>query len=287
MNSVIKDPLLYPIMGITYLITHPSIFCDVFLIALFGIFISITVIIGLFIFTFKTQAINGIFGNGQWYSYILAFIAVLVEATIISFAVLKVFHAKCKTDLFVTTLKTEKKWNPNRMHYPSVANQLFDFCKVSTFIGLITLPLNFLLPVVGTLLYGIVNGPFIGWDYMDTYMEVLGLDTEKQHVRIAYLGRSDRKFLTPMIYIYSNAYARFGFTAGILEIIPILGPAFFTLSNTIGSALWSCDMENLGGPVAMHNIDGTGNMNHHHQDASSSSPYYEATSTTANTGSLC
>lgn len=55
-------------------------------------------------------------------------------------------------------------------------------------------------------------------------------------------------------YDINNDYARFGFSCGLLESIPIVGSVVFLLTNAIAAALFACDIERGGGPLCLRKV---------------------------------
>lgn len=238
-----KDPGRYPISGIKYVITHPSLWKSAFCVALFGIMVSVLSLILLFAVALKPQA--EAFGGSQWWSWLLAVVAVLFEALLITGLMTVFVYSKAKKVIFVKTMQQEGKWRPE-MKEPSVVNDI-NCCTVSSILGLVTFPLN-LIPVVGTLMYAYINGPYAGWEYMGMYFGAINMEGKEQ--RVDMMGENNPICATST-YTSENAYMKFGFIAIILESIPIAGPAVFSLTNACAAGLWACDIESIGGPPSL------------------------------------
>ena len=228
----------YPFAGFLYLLTSPSMWGTVICVALLGITVSLTCIVLLFVVALQPQA--SLFGGGHWWSYMLAVIAVLFEALLLSLTILKLVHTKCQIKIFVQTMKLEGKWNSEMME-PSVVRD-FNCCNLGFFLKIATFPLN-LIPIAGTIVYAFINAPFTALDLMDMYFETIHMDYQAQMIELS----GGRELSCASMYSSSN-YVRFGFVAMLLETIPIVGPAIFSLSNACGAALWACDMHAEGGP---------------------------------------
>jgi hypothetical protein len=224
-----------------YLLTSPSMWGTVVCVALLGLIVALASIIFLFVVALRPQA--NLFGGGQWWSYVLAIIAVLFEALLLTMTILKMVHTKCQIKIFVETMKLEGHWTPDMME-PSIVRD-FNCCKLGFFIKVITFPLN-LIPIAGTILYAFINAPFTALDLMDMYFEAIHMDQQAQMVEIS--GGHQRS--CGKMYA-SSAYVRFGFVAMLLETIPIVGPAVFSLSNACGAALWASQMQAQGGPPTL------------------------------------
>jgi len=200
-----------------------------------GVMVAVSALLLLLAIALEPQA--NAFGGGQWWSWIFAFTAVLFEALVLSLLLLKVLHSKTKKYIFVETMKTENKWSPE-MSEPSMLSDI-NCCKIYTFVAVVTFPLN-IIPVAGTVLYSFINAPYTAWDYMDMYFDTIQMDIKAQKIEV--LGNNS--MLSPKVY--GSKYVRFGFTCTLLEMIPILGPAVFALTNACGAALWACNMEKHG-----------------------------------------
>jgi hypothetical protein len=228
----------YPIAGLFYLLSSPSLWGTVFCVMLLGFALSLTSTLLLFVLTLRLQA--NIFGGGQWWSYVLAVIAILFESLFFTFFILKVVPMKCQIKIFMETMKAKGQWT-KEMKGPSVLRD-FDTCKLGFLVRIISFPLN-LIPVAGTVLFAYINAPFTALDLMDMYFEAINMDYEAQMIEVT---RCPKRSCGAM-YTFSP-YLRFGFMAILLETIPVFGPAVFSLSNACGAALWACDMQAKGGP---------------------------------------
>lgn len=231
----------YPWLGFLYILTAPSLWGTVLCVALFGVLVAVTTIVLLFVFALQPQA--EAFGGSQWWSYVFAVVAVLFEALLLTALILRVAQSKCQKKIFVETMKMEQKWR-EEMVEPSVIKDIHCF-KIGVLVKICTFPLN-LIPVAGTVLFAFINGPFEAWDLMDMYFEAVGMESRSdQWIEVTNGGKSCGSMYT------SSAYRNFGFTAVLLESIPIAGPAVFSLSNACGAALYACQMEDGGGPLTL------------------------------------
>ncbi|KAI9655729.1 MAG: hypothetical protein M1821_005164 [Bathelium mastoideum] len=88
------------------------------------------------------------------------------------------------------------------------------------------LPLNF-IPIVGTILFIMLQGKRTGPSLHSRYFELKGMSRRQQEQFI-----EERR----------GAYTAFGVVATLLEMVPIVG-VFFAFTNTVGAALWASDME--------------------------------------------
>jgi hypothetical protein len=239
----------FPFAGFLYLLTSPSMWGTVICVALLGLTVALTSIIFLFLVALRPQA--DLFGGGQWWSYMLAIIAVIFEALLLTMTILKMMHTKCQIKIFIETMKLEGQWTPD-MKEPSIVRDL-NCCKLGFFVKIVTFPLN-LIPIAGTVLYAFINAPFAALDLMDMYFEAIHMDPQAQMVELT----GDHEQSCGKMYA-SSAYVRFGFVAMLLETIPIMGPAVFSLSNACGAALWASEMQSQGGPPTFgHDSKNTG-----------------------------
>lgn len=88
------------------------------------------------------------------------------------------------------------------------------------------LPLNF-IPIVGTVLFVLVQAKKFGPNAHARYFQLKGMDAKKREEFI-----EQRR----------GAYTSFGTVAVLLEMVPIAG-ILFAFTNVTGAALWAADME--------------------------------------------
>ena len=253
----------YPILGLVYLLTSPSMVCSVICAIIVGITIAITALLLLLTMTLQSQSrgIAHMFGGGvvgrddvddvddessaattttTWWSYVIALFAVLFETTLLTVLLLKVIHGKSQKKIFVQTMKLQQQWNQGAMVEPSGID-IINCCKLSFIISLLTFPLHIVFPLVGTVVYALLNGRLTGWEYMDMYFHAIHMNGVEQRREV--LRGSSSSLSISCLNIYSNPYTQFGFICGLLESIPIFGPSIFPLSNACGAALYACELE--------------------------------------------
>jgi hypothetical protein len=217
-------------------------------VACIGMTLAFLSLILLLVFALKPQA--EAFGGGQWWSWLLAVLAVLLEAALAAAALVAVSQSRCQTEVFVATMRLENKWKEGEMKKQSIIKDL-NMLKKAFFVRIITYPLN-LVPFLGAALYSAINATFIGWDYMDRYFDAIQLSGKLQRVEIFGEDKSDCSALFSWsTYDDSNDYARFGFMCAFLEAVPIVGTAIFPLTNAVAAALFACDIESCGGPSSL------------------------------------
>lgn len=232
----------YPLRGLLYMLTSPSLWGTVFLIVSFGILVSITSLILVFTFAFQPQM--KLIADGEaWYSSAVAIFLCLLEASLITLVMLFLVLSSSRKKVFVKTMQLEGKWKTEEMVEPTVAKDI-NCCRIGFIVSTITLPLHVIIPVIGTFIYAYINAPFAAWDCMDMYFDAIHMDESLQREELNLWNRE----------MYSTKYVGFGFVAILLESIPILGPSLCSLGNACGAALWACDMEARGRPMALQEL---------------------------------
>lgn len=88
------------------------------------------------------------------------------------------------------------------------------------------LPLNF-IPVVGTVVYVVVQGKRIGPTAHERYFQLKGWDRRRKEEWLA---------------THAPEYTSFGVLSFVLEMVPVLS-FVFSYTNTVGAALWAADIE--------------------------------------------
>ena len=111
-------------------------------------------------------------------------------------------------------------------------------CNATLLLQILTLPLN-LIPVIGTMAYVYVNAPLASWDFIGLYYDAMGMSDSEQRLKV--VGRGCEK-LHPSRALGEDHF-RFGMACVFLELMPLVGPTFFSMGNACGAALWACDMQ--------------------------------------------
>ncbi|KAF8443437.1 hypothetical protein BGX38DRAFT_1199987 [Terfezia claveryi] len=75
------------------------------------------------------------------------------------------------------------------------------------------------LPVIGPVVYAVMNSEDLGWGYVGEYAKNVGMEKDAQ-----------------------EGVKAFGLAAGILHALPVVGPVFY-FSNFVGGALWIADLK--------------------------------------------
>jgi len=199
-----------------------------------SIVIGIMALIVLMATTLKPQA--NLLGGGE-VGWILAILAVLIEAVIILYMVCKLLLNKLQEDIFIKVMKAEGAWQAHFVA-PTFMDTMLCCFTPSLVIQIFTLPLN-VFPVIGTIAYLFVNAVTYSWDFMAMYYDAIGLSSSVQ--RSMVVGNSCSKIMPSNIL--SNPHFQFGSWCLLLELIPVFGPSFLSLGNACGAALWAVDME--------------------------------------------
>lgn len=242
------DPSRYPLKSLRYVSTHPSLWKRVFCVAVVGIMTAFICLILLLVFALKPQAFA--FGGGEWWSWLLAVLVVLLEAAVLTALLVSVSQSKAQTEIFTETMRLEGCWDDARMKKQSLIKD-FNIMRKNYIVRIITFPLN-LIPFAGAALYSAINATFVGWDYMDRYFDAIKLKGRLQRIEVLGEERSDCAALFHRsTYDDDNLYARFGFIVAFLEATPIIGSVFFPLTNACAAALFACDIEKAGGPSVL------------------------------------
>mmetsp|Transcript_5366 Transcript_5366/g.15662 ORF Transcript_5366/g.15662 Transcript_5366/m.15662 type:complete len:291 (-) Transcript_5366:352-1224(-) len=242
------DPSHYPVKAMKFISTHPSLWKRVFCVVAVGITVAFICLVLLLVFALKPQA--AAFGGEQWWSWLLAVLAVILETAVLSALLMAVVQSKAQTEVFTETMKLEKCWDAERMTKQRLAKD-FQIFKKNFFVRVITFPLN-IVPVLGSALYAAINATFVGWDYMDRYFDAVKLPSKLQRVEVFGEDRSDISALCHRsTYDEDNEYARFGFMVALFEATPVIGSVLFPLTNACAAALFACDIERAGGPSVL------------------------------------
>ncbi|KAI5452241.1 hypothetical protein NCC49_000806 [Naganishia albida] len=244
-DAVTSGAWIYPIRGIIYMLSHPSLLQPMIPTLLKAAAAAVGVIIAMFFFTYLPQVAVLAIVTGPL-AFIGAVPLVLGESyLVLTFLTRTFLIGQAGVDLFDAVLlarnHTELVKKGRQLSPASKANggrvtQLGRAItkplssKLSTD-GIIryvlTLPLNF-IPVVGTVFFLGYNGMKSGPSYHQRYFQLKGWDAQKKK---------------EMIHKRRGAYTAFGTVAMALNLIPVVS-VFFTLTTSVGAALWASDIEN-------------------------------------------
>jgi len=240
-EAVTSTTYLYPPLGVSYLISHPSLYPPVFSRLLPCILLTIGVTIPMFLIAYLPQAAVLTFVNGPL-GPINAIALVLSESTTIVTFIARAFLLEgALIDLFDATLVgegqtalvskgRELKPGSNRDGVKKlgkmVMKPLNKFSPSQLIEYLMLLPLN-LIPIVGTAAFLIVQGRKSGPGYHSRYFQLKGYDAQRKDLEI-----KRRR----------GGYIAFGTAAMALNLVPFAS-IFFTFTSTVGAALWAAEIE--------------------------------------------
>jgi uncharacterized protein involved in cysteine biosynthesis len=228
-------------------------------IACIGCTLSLIILVVLLATALKPQA-KWISPNLRWWSWPVAVCLVLLESTICAGLLLVVSKSKAQKKLFVATMRQEGLWRGNEMVSRSTIKDLKLLGK-GDIVKLITIPLK-TIPFVGGVVYSAINATFTGWEYMGQYFKAIKLSSKLERVEVFGEENSAKSALFySSTYDINNDYARFGFSCGLLESIPIVGSVVFPLTNAIAAAMFACDIERSGGPLCSRKVNFPGRKN--------------------------
>ncbi|KAL8907410.1 MAG: hypothetical protein Q9171_005875 [Xanthocarpia ochracea] len=233
---------LYPLKGIIYFARHPFLYPLLRRRFLPAFLLSIFVLVNLFLWTYLPQVAFLAIFHGRRLAFLNATFLVLGEAAAITALLFESFFVdETLVDVFDATLINEGCGglvSASRVVDPAAGDPVkqlgkpvtpsvyspFSLRQIIEFVAF--LPLNF-IPVAGTPLFLVMTGYRAGPLHHYRYFHLLGFLKKERN---DYLNR--RKL----------TYTWFGFTALILQLVPVLS-MFFLLSTACGSALWVAKLE--------------------------------------------
>jgi len=244
---------MYPFIGLFRLWTIPNIRGIVWGSLTTGIIVSIVVTIATFVLGWAPQFALLSFIITPFIAFPASVFLVLAEAWFISFTIAKltwmeglqehvfdeIVQIEAKKDKSSAISKdlgaAVQKSNPQkRNHHFSVGRVISKIRHYPNAIiediaeYVVTLPLN-LIPGLGTALFLYVNSETLATRYHARYFELKG-------------WKNDQSKKTQFIVEHEPAYRAFGFVAMLLNLIPVVN-VFFAITNTVGAAVWACDIE--------------------------------------------
>ncbi|KAJ3981474.1 hypothetical protein F5890DRAFT_1417604 [Lentinula detonsa] len=242
--TIVKDAILsgawiYPIHGVVYFISHPSLYRSVQPVLTKCLLISAGITAGMFVFTYLPQvafcaifsgplafAAAGIMVLGESY----ALVVMVTKMFILEDAQDKIFDAVLLQQGHEALVSSARRIKSGRSGIKtigrSVTKPLNRFTKDGLIRYLISLPLNS-IPIVGTIVFLFYNGLKAGPRYHSRYFQLKGLDAQERETAVQ--GKR-------------GAYTAFGAIALALDLVPIAG-LVFSFTSTIGAALWASDLE--------------------------------------------
>ncbi|CAG8621432.1 35103_t:CDS:2 [Gigaspora margarita] len=227
--------LEYPIKGIYFFFSHWSLVSEVLgvilitaVVSLFILLLTFSVLLGLQVALFTVLLIP------PPISFILAFFACIIESVVFILIFYLLATPQWQDDLFDSVLRL--RGLGSLLDKPRQGDRFvllfrglkygieWTFIQVVTLI--ITIPLH-AIPVVGTILYCIINGWPLAWGHQIHYHILIKEWSVKQSREFAWKNRND--------------YASFGAIGMALQLIPVANFIFFW-TTIVGAALWTADV---------------------------------------------
>ncbi|KAF2146251.1 uncharacterized protein K452DRAFT_263928 [Aplosporella prunicola CBS 121167] len=233
---------IYPVKGIYYFISHRSLWKPLMskLAPIISTGVGVTTF--MFFFTYLPQAAILAIFNGPLAALTTILLVLSESSTISNIMSRTLFIEDALVDTFdgtlvsrnMTSLVSEgRQLRPGSDPMGKLGKLLKKpfarFSPDAIIRYIIYLPLNF-IPVVGTVLFVILQGRKAGPNAHTRYFQLKGMNNRQKEEYI-----EQRK----------AAYTSFGVPAVLLELIPIAG-LFFAFTNTVGAALWAADLEQRG-----------------------------------------
>ncbi|KZV71543.1 hypothetical protein PENSPDRAFT_650559 [Peniophora sp. CONT] len=250
-DAVLGGVWIYPILGIFYILSHPSLIRPLLPALSKGILIALATVVVFFTFTYLPQVAVLVFVSGP-----LAFIAavplVLGEAyVVINFLTKSLVLGQAGVDLFDAVLvqkghtalvergrQVTSSGGKGRQLGKLLTKPLSKFSTDNMVRYLLSLPLNF-IPVVGTVFFLGYNGLKSGPGYHARYFQLKGYDKERRQAAI---------------HKRRGSYTAFGTMAMALNLVPVVS-ILFSFTTSVGAALWAADLESkAGGPPSIGDV---------------------------------
>jgi len=224
-----------PVRGFFGFLSEPHLYPDAIVPYLILLFLAVVMLVLLFMFAFTPQLDfldkHGLHVPGL--NIVVVVLLIFMEVTLPTIVIGKalfdtVVHSIMNHVMEDRGLKARLK---NEFGIDDVAEEdLVDgkicqgimFTLLRLAVMLLTLPIND-LPILGTVLWLLVNGWLYAWDLLSDYLSIFGHTTACKQAGYSYQHRI--------------TFASFGATALALTLIPFVGPFFF-ITNAYGGALF-------------------------------------------------
>ncbi|KAI9103341.1 hypothetical protein DFS34DRAFT_646727 [Phlyctochytrium arcticum] len=228
---------IYPFQGILYFIRNPDLYRPIVGTMGRAALTSAAITIALLIFTWLPQMTVLSLFLTPFLGVPVAIVLVLIESWMISSLAVRTFYLDpMQDDLFERTLKKEgqqalvSSQPRKKVGIAKAVQRTVDRFSPSAIAHyLLTLPLNF-IPVVGSIVFFIMNGKKMGQSLHSRYFELKGWNSEQA-----------RNFVNEK----KGGYVAFGAIAFALQLLPVIG-IFFSATSVVGAALWAVDLERHG-----------------------------------------
>lgn len=232
---------LYPLQGISYFVTHPTLWSWFLAVLVPQLMLFIGMYLLFYIFLYPPQAALALFFNGPS-GIVTAWIAILhestvaahlfAEATVLPTPLRGVFDSVLSREgfdslvvkgrlrrvirpTFFSRLKMSIKNAPRSIMFPAWVIQ----CSIKV-------ALHF-LPVFGPVLLVLMDGPKHARRCHRRYFELKGFDQNQED---------------QYVHDHRGQYLGFGMVSAALESLPAVG-LFFAFTNTTAAALWAASSE--------------------------------------------
>ncbi|KAI9904121.1 hypothetical protein N3K66_000650 [Trichothecium roseum] len=234
---------LYPIKGIVYFMSHRSLWSPFF--SRLGPYITlyISVVAGMFAFTYLPQLAILVFVNGPLAVFTTVLLILNESATIVNMISRSYLLQDALLDTFDGTLLSRgatgvvsegrelKSGSDPISKLGKALKSPFDKFSIKSIVRyFMYLPLNF-IPIVGTIIFIFIQARGRGKRVHDRYFQLKKMSNSQKQDWIAR---------------HTGPYTAFGLLATLLEMVP-LASMFFTYTNTVGAALWAADIEEKNG----------------------------------------
>ncbi|KIR42613.1 hypothetical protein I307_00961 [Cryptococcus deuterogattii 99/473] len=233
---------IYPLLGILYLFSHPTLIRPLLPVIIKGILMSAGVVTALFAFAYLPQVAVLAVISGPL-AFALAIPLILGEAfVVVMFLTRGILVAQATVDIFDAVLlqkghsalvengrQITNKGGKVKQLGTMMTKPLSRFNVDSVVRYLLTLPLNF-IPLVGTIFFLGYNGYKAGPGFHARYFQLKNFDKDR---RQAFIKKR------------RGAYLMFGTMAMALNLIPIVS-IVFSFTTATGAALWASELENMG-----------------------------------------
>lgn len=227
MSTRSVKPWSYPVKGMTYLITHPSLLCHFCCALSVTLFVSLTVLVLSFVFLYPLQRTAFLHLMSTGWATFLAILLTLVESSLIILISFQII-LQCFIDQLTDYVWKDKGMPSSEIGYEAILGGIkagLLLLLIQIVLLIVTLPFN-AIPIAGTFLFCLLNGIFLGWERQLRYH----LEIKKWKFKESWENlKSDW-----------HKYAEFGTIAMFLQLIPIVNFVFL-FTNVLGAALWSVD----------------------------------------------
>jgi len=240
-GALLSGGWIYPLHGILYFASHPALYRSVAGTLYSSIIMSVSVVLGMFVFTYLPQAAFCALFAGPL-GFIAAVPLVLGESYAIVTGISKVFYlGRIQDEIFDAVMLQQgheelvsrgRQLSRSSGHKgvlklgSSIMKPLNRFSKEGVVRYLVSLPLN-AIPIMGTVFFLLYNGIKAGPSFHARYFQLKGLD---KSAREKFVER------------WTGHYTGFGAMALALNLVPAAG-LVFGLTSTVGAALWASDLE--------------------------------------------